>query len=66
MNLMFVHDLHRRNGEFFKNAGEDDEYINLLPLFHHKEGMYIDCCHYSEEANEKIAECVYRTIKDEL
>ncbi len=34
------------------------EYINLISLFEDKEGMYIDECHYSNAANEIIADIV--------
>ena len=36
----------------------DGEYINLISLFEDKEGMYIDECHYSNAANEIIADIV--------
>ena len=36
----------------------DEEYINLISLFEDKEEMYIDECHYSNAANEIIADIV--------
>lgn len=36
----------------------DGEYINLISLFEDKEEMYIDECHYSNAANEIIADIV--------
>ena len=65
-NLMFVHELNQRGGWFCNEARDDDFYHNMLTLFWHQEGMYLDCCHYSKEAHEMIAEHVYQVIKEAL
>lgn len=45
--------------ETFKTgARHDDFYVNLLNLFDDKDEMFIDICHYSEEANDIIAKIV--------
>lgn len=40
----------------------DGEYINLISLFEDREGMYIDECHYSNAANEIIADIVVNKL----
>lgn len=47
---------------FRENARNDDFYINLLSLFDEKEEMFTDICHYSEAANEILAEIVYQEL----
>ncbi len=37
-------------------------YTNLIDLFDNKENMYIDNCHYSNKANDIIANIVYDTL----
>lgn len=37
-------------------------YTNLIDLFDKKENMYIDNCHYSNKANDIIANIVYDTL----
>ena len=48
------------NAKLFAERADqaDGEYINLISLFEDKEGMYIDECHYSNAANEIIADIV--------
>lgn len=41
---------------FHDNARDDDFYINLLNIFENEENMYVDTVHYSEKANEIIAQ----------
>lgn len=48
--------------EFRKFASDNEDYINLLKLFEHKEGMMFDFCHYTGTANEIIADIIYETI----
>ena len=48
---------------FYDNMNEvDDVYFNLLDLFFHKEGMFIDLSHYSETANLIISDIVYKKL----
>lgn len=48
------------NARLFKERADqaDGEYINLISLFEDQEGMYVDECHYSNAANEIIADIV--------
>lgn len=48
------------NARLFKERADqtNKEYINLISLFEDKEEMYIDECHYSNAANEIIADIV--------
>lgn len=62
--LMFAAESRGSNSRFAADSRSDDFYINLLDLFHHREGMFIDNCHYSDEANGIIADIVYRAIKE--
>ena len=64
--VMFVQDTITLGGGFSERARDDDHYIDLLKLFRHREGKFVDCCHYSDEANEEIAQIVFETIKDSL
>lgn len=48
--------------DFPQHVNDQSGYINLMALFEHQEGMYFDMCHYTETANEIIANKVYETI----
>ena len=61
-SLFFIRDSNKTNGPFEKKSVDDDFYINLLNLFRHRDGKYIDFCHYSDEANSEIAEVVRSEI----
>jgi hypothetical protein len=52
------------NDIFLNESSSDDFYHNLISLFFHKEGMFIDFCHYSEEANEILADSIFQTIRE--
>ena len=57
--------MYNEAASFRIESRQDDFYINLLSLFDEKEGMFIDNCHYSENANGILAEIVYeKLIKD--
>lgn len=47
---------------FSEFANDESGYINLMRLFEHKEGMYLDMCHYTDKAQNIIAEKVYDII----
>ncbi|MCM1120955.1 MAG: hypothetical protein NC489_23275 [Ruminococcus flavefaciens] len=52
-----------RNREFGQYIeSENENYINIVDLLDHKEGMYLDSCHYTDKANEVIAKKVYEII----
>lgn len=51
---------------FLYQSRTDDFYINLLTLFHHREGRFIDMVHYSGTANEELAQRVFETIREVL
>ena len=61
-SLFFIRDSQKTNGPFEKYASDDDFYVNLLNLFRHKDGKYIDFCHYSDDANREIAEIVCSSV----
>ena len=48
--------------EFRQFACDNEDYINLMRLFEHKEGMFFDDCHYTDMANEVIANKIYEAI----
>lgn len=48
--------------DFLEKSKNDRDVVNLIDIFHHKKGMFIDSCHYSDQGNDKIAQCVYRLI----
>ena len=48
--------------EFRQFACDNEDYINLMRLFEHKEGMFFDCAHYTNMAHEIIANKVYEAI----
>lgn len=52
--------------EFRKLSNHNAGYVNLMRLFEHQEGMYIDLCHYTDKAHAIIAEKVYETIMPAL
>ena len=47
---------------FYESMTSDSIYKNMLNFFFHKEGMYIDLAHYSEEANVIIAENICEEV----
>ena len=55
---------HGEHMYYGKDGG--DLYTYLVTLFHHKEGMFIDFCHYTEEANGILADAVYEKISEAL
>lgn len=62
-----VHNDEKREAYSFREkSSADDFYENLITLFDEKEGMYIDACHYSEEANRILADIVYDKIASSL
>ena len=56
-----------KTGRIFRNgARRDDFYIDILDLFHHREEMFIDNCHYSYEAGGIIADIIFKAVKEAL
>lgn len=49
---------------FRERAGKESSpaYQNLINLFDQETEMYIDYCHYSEKANEILADAVFKTV----
>ncbi|MDE5698661.1 MAG: hypothetical protein K2I96_14835 [Lachnospiraceae bacterium] len=49
---------------FRERAGKESDpaYRNLISLFDQETEMYIDYCHYSEKANEVLADSVFKTV----
>lgn len=54
------------NNVFAYDTRDDDFYIDLHEMFWHREGMYVDLCHYSDAGNAEIARAVYDAIKESL
>lgn len=50
--------------EYRRSASMEDDsiYINMVDLLDNEENMYIDNCHYSNQANRLIANFIYETI----
>ena len=48
------------------SVSDNDFYINLIGLFSEDEGMYIDNCHYTTEANKKIAKIVCQYLTNSI
>lgn len=48
--------------EHLSSDKDDSNYINLLNLFEHQNDMFHDICHYTDRANEIIADNVYDVI----
>ena len=65
-NMFFIPENHKWGKSFLEGARDDDFYWNLLDLFHHREGMYIDRCHYTDQANQELAERIYEILKGEM
>ncbi|MDE7131970.1 MAG: SGNH/GDSL hydrolase family protein [Lachnospiraceae bacterium] len=60
---MFNVPVNDEGGKVFRNkAHYSDFYTNLLSLFDEKEGMFIDYCHYTTQANEILADIVCNEI----
>lgn len=57
-SIHFTGDTNNEIASFRLKSRQDDFYINLLTLFDEKEGMFIDNCHYSEEAGMILSEIV--------
>lgn len=51
---------------FLSGCKNNDFYINAINLLSGKDKMYIDSAHYTDEANEIIAEYVYEKIKNAI
>lgn len=64
--LLFIHDTCRQGGSFCTQSGDGDFYYNLMDLFHHRDNMFIDGIHYSEEAHEILAGIVYDTVMENI
>lgn len=56
------HDEKRDGYSFRERSSQNDFYKNLMELFDHKDGMFIDACHYSEEGKAVLADIVYEDI----
>lgn len=65
-SVHFSGDAYNEAASFRIESRQDDFYINLLSLFDEQEGMFIDNCHYSEKANELLAEIVYEKLLKDL
>lgn len=52
--------------EFGSLANEEDGYINLMRMFEHTEGMFVDAVHYSDEANKYLASKVCEILMPEI
>lgn len=69
---MFEYSLHigeqQREGanRILNECQNDDFYINAVNILSGKNKMYIDVCHYTDEANEIIAAYVYEKIKNAI
>ena len=64
---LYEQDGHMGAAEEFSDFAKDGEgYINLMRLFEHHDGMYFDVCHYTEKAQEIIADKVLETIVSAL
>ena len=58
-----IHHDEKRDGYTFRErSSRNDFYKNLMELFDHKDGMFIDACHYSEEGKAVLADIVYEDI----
>ena len=51
---------------FRKEFHADDGVIDLLTMFHHRDGLFFDSMHYTDTANEELAGVVFRKIVEEL
>lgn len=47
---------------FRQSVNEEEDYVNLMHLFEHVSGMYTSVCHYTDKANEILANKVYEVI----
>lgn len=49
---------------FRERSGKESDpvYRNLIDLFDQETEMYIDYCHYSEKANDMLADIVFKTV----
>lgn len=47
-------------------VSSDDFYCNMIALLQHRDGMFVDRCHYTDAGHEEIAEYVFETIKSSL
>lgn len=65
-SLHFSSDIDNETATFRTESRQDDFYVNLLSLFDDKEGMYIDNGHFSEVANDMLAEIVSQELLKEL
>lgn len=65
-SVHFSGDADNEAESFRKKARDDDFYVNLLSLFDEKEEMFTDICHYSEEANEILADIVCKDLQKNL
>lgn len=52
--------------DFACYVNDEDGYINCMRLFEHQEGMYMDACHYTDKANQIIANKVYDVIMPDI
>lgn len=48
--------------DFKLSACQKEHYVNLLRIFEHKDNMFIDAVHYTDDAQEIIANKVYEAV----
>lgn len=53
-------------GEFARRADDKQGYINLMRIFEHRPGMYMDAVHYTDRACEEIALKVWDSLRPVL
>lgn len=60
-----IHNDELREAHIFrKESTQDDFYTNIISIFDAMDGMFIDACHYTEKANEMLADIVYGQLVD--
>lgn len=65
-NMLFMSENHKWGKTFLGGMRDDDFYVNLLGLFHHQDGMFIDRAHYTDKAAQILAEHVYQELEGRM
>lgn len=62
-----VHNDRKRAADCFRRKSSDNDfYKNLVDIFDYEDGMFVDACHYTKQANAILADIVFKDIKERM
>lgn len=64
--MYFEDYMYEKCSSFYDESSGEDFFINMINEFWDKDGMYVDHCHYSKQANAIIANKIYEKMLAEF